>query len=67
VEAAELAKHQWVCIAANQRMGQYDILASQHPIDPVWPELPLEDLLRRAFRDLLIDTWNHDILCSLRP
>jgi hypothetical protein len=67
VEAAERAKLQWVRVSPNQRMGYYDVLASAHPIDPVWPSRPLGALLRIAFRELYIDSWDHDVLRSLRP
>jgi hypothetical protein len=65
--AAERAKQEWVRVFANQRMGYYDLLASSHPVDPVWPTHTLGELLRRAFGDLFIDSWDHLVLRSLRP
>jgi hypothetical protein len=55
-EAAELAKTKWVRLAADMSLGAYRVYTAEGELPkPVWPEQSLNDLLRVAFRDRVID------------
>jgi hypothetical protein len=67
VDAANKATKGWVRIAANMALGAYDVFeATAQVTEPSWPDYPFRDLLRVAFKDRLIDTWDHPILRRLR-
>ena len=57
----------WMRIAANRQRGEYDQLVTDANWPaPVWPEKTLPELLRIAFNDRLIDTYDHPVLKQLR-
>jgi hypothetical protein len=65
--AATYAKDRWVRCWANLTMNSYDaVIATAHIPEPNWPDLPLRDVLRLAFKDRLIDRHDHPILKALR-
>jgi hypothetical protein len=67
MEAADLAKKQWVRVAPNMALGAYDLaVAPNHVAEPQWPELTFQEIIRIAFLDKMIDTWDHPILRRLR-
>jgi hypothetical protein len=64
--AAELAITQWTRIAANMGTGTYDTLVAMGTIpDPVWPELTMDQMVRIAFRNRIVDTEDHPIVKQL--
>jgi hypothetical protein len=66
-EAAELAMKQWVRLKANMSLGAYEItVAESVMVDPVWPELSYQELVRIAFRDRMITTIDHPVVKRLR-
>jgi hypothetical protein len=67
-EAAALAEQKWVRLTANMAAGIYDVFAATGELgEPEWPAgMTLEDLLRIAFRDRIIDDLLHPVLCRLR-
>ena len=66
-EAAELAMTRWVRIKANRSLGANEITAAQGlMLDPEWPEQSFQDLVRIAFRDLIIDKPDHTVIRRLR-
>jgi hypothetical protein len=67
LEAAELAKKNWVRVTANMSLGAYDVMVAtgQHP-EPQWPEQPFAELLRLAFKDRFITGPDHPVLKKLR-
>jgi hypothetical protein len=66
-EAAVVAERRWVRVKANQSNGAYDIFVAEATIaDPIWPELPFQELLRIGFRDRLVDDIDHAVLKRLR-
>jgi hypothetical protein len=68
-EAAELAMQQWVRVKANMSLGAYEIFKSQGASvipDPEWPTLTFNELLRIAFRDRLVNSFDHPVIERLR-
>jgi hypothetical protein len=65
-EAAQMAKTTWVRMSPDQSLGAYNVLYADHAAQPVFPDLPMSDLLRIAFKDRYIDTWTHPVLQQLR-
>jgi hypothetical protein len=66
-EAAALAMTRWVRIKANRSLGANDIIeASGVEIEPEWPDLSFQELVRIAFRNLIIDTLDHPVIKRLR-
>jgi hypothetical protein len=67
LEAADLAARGWVRVQANMALGAYEVFqATGNLPEPEWPDLPLKELLRVAFRDRFVDTIDHPILRRLR-
>jgi hypothetical protein len=67
LEAAMLSINRWVRIAANMNLGAYDVFEATGTIpDPEWPDILLRDILQIAFKDYLIDDFNHPVLRRLR-
>ncbi len=46
-------------------LGAYDVAVASHQAEPEWPTLSMKDLLRIAFRDRLIEDWEHLVLRRL--
>jgi hypothetical protein len=66
-EAAELAMDKWVRITANMALGAYEIFEAIGDLpDPAWPELPFPEILRIAFRDRIVDSFDHPVVQRLR-
>jgi hypothetical protein len=67
LEASQMAKEQWVRVVANMSLGAYETYYSTADLpEPTWPEKPLGELLRIAFRDKFIETLDHTVLRKLR-
>lgn len=66
-DAAEQAINAWTRIVSNRHLGAYEILTSVKNVEPQWPELPLKELLRIAFKnDRMIDRFDHPVVQQLR-
>jgi hypothetical protein len=67
MDAANIAKKQWVRVISNRQLGGYDVA---HPFieipEPVWPEMSMEAMLSVAFKHYLIDKHDHPRLQALR-
>lgn len=67
IEAARHAETRWVRVAADRHAGCYQVhMADGNFPEPEWPDKPLVDLLRIAFRDRYIDTVDHPVVAQLR-
>jgi hypothetical protein len=66
LEAAELAVRSWVRMAWEPSLQGYNIWQAAYSLEPEWPERAMKDLLRIAFHDYYIDTWDHPVLRQLR-
>jgi hypothetical protein len=66
-EAAERATHAWIRVEANKNLGAYELHEATGKIpEPEWPEHAFQDLLRIAFRDRVITSFDHAVLKRLR-
>jgi hypothetical protein len=62
-----MAREKWVRVVANMHLGAYDVFYSTADVpEPKWPEQSLAELLRVAFRDRFIETFDHIVLRKLR-
>jgi hypothetical protein len=62
-EAPELAKRQWVRVVSDMAAGSYRVYEALGKLpDPVFPDKPLTDLLRIAFRGRIIDNQDHTVV-----
>jgi hypothetical protein len=67
LEAATMAESRWVRVASNMALGAYDVYeASADWPAPDWPDLPLNEILRIAFKGRVIDSLDHPTLKRLR-
>jgi hypothetical protein len=66
-EAAELAKTRWVRLASDMLLRGNRIYQAEGELsDPIWPDKPLPELMRIAFKDRIVDTENHPVVRRLR-
>jgi hypothetical protein len=66
-EAAELAMHRWVRVTANMALGAYEMFEATADLpEPVWSDLSLQEILKIAFRDRLVDKADHPVVQRLR-
>jgi len=57
----------WVRLMSNRPVGAYECVVAMGDYgEPSWPESKLEDLLRLAFKDRIIETPDHLVLRKLR-
>jgi hypothetical protein len=67
LEAITLATKGWVRIAANMSLGAYEVFTANGQLaEPTWPEVPLRELLRIAFKDRFVNSLDHPVLRRLR-
>ena len=67
LEAAEMAKTNWVRVAANMNLGAYEVFtASSDFQDPEWPDVSFKEILRIAFREQYIKDFDHPVVQRLR-
>jgi hypothetical protein len=67
MDAADEAKSRWVRVTANMSLRAYDITVAPGQVaEPVWPDLSFQQIIKIAFRDKMIDEWNHPVLRRLR-
>jgi hypothetical protein len=65
-EAAGAGQTQWVRVMANMKAGAYDIFVAEAvTAEPAWPGLTLQELIRIAFKDRLINSLDHRIVQRL--
>jgi hypothetical protein len=67
LDAAREAESRWTRVTANMSLQAYDITVAPGQVsEPVWPDLTFQQIIRIAFRDKMIDTWDHPVLRRLR-
>jgi hypothetical protein len=67
LEAADMASKSWVRVVANMGLGACDVFqATGNLPEPEWPDVPLRELLRVAFKDRFITDREHPVLRKLR-
>jgi hypothetical protein len=66
-EAAAIAVDTWIRVYANMSLGAYEMLAAEKlTIEPAWPEVSFQELIRIAFKDRLIADLDHPVIQRLR-
>lgn len=66
IEIAELAKAGWMRLSANMTAGCYIAhRAKGIEIEPAWPDMAMEELIQKAFRDFVITDLEHPIAREL--
>jgi hypothetical protein len=67
MEAANHARTVWTRVRADLSLGAYRVEeAPSMRTEPGWPSVSLEEILRVAFRDKVISSWDHPVLQRLR-
>jgi hypothetical protein len=67
LEAAERGMKSWIRVTSNMSLGAYEVAeAPSLKLEPKWPEQSLQELVRIAFRDKLIDSVDHPVVRRLR-
>jgi hypothetical protein len=67
LDAAELATRKWIRLTANRSLGAYDIFESTGDLpEPEWPDDTLQEIVKIAFRGLIIETMDHPVIRRLR-
>jgi hypothetical protein len=67
ITASRLSMAGWVRVSANQSLGAYEVVQSTAILaKPVWPQLPMRELLRIAFKDKFVNSVDHPLLQRLR-
>ena len=66
-EAAERAMKRWVRVTASMSLGAYEIFEASGDLpEPVWPDIPFEEILKIAFRDRIVDRADHPLVQRLQ-
>ena len=64
--AVEKAKYKWIRVAANMRIGEYDIFEAKNKLDdPLWSEHSLVQLIEIGFQGKVIDDEKHPVIQQL--
>ena len=67
LEAADMAKKDWVRVAANMALGAYEVyVATGNLPDPEWPGLTFAEILKIAFKGRYIEDFDHPVMRRLR-
>ena len=67
LEAAQNAELEWTRIQSNMNIKAYDIFTAEGNLkEPEWPELSLDELLKIAFKNKIINRLDHQVLLQLR-
>jgi hypothetical protein len=68
MDAANRAMTQWVKVQANTdglQAYEQTVAPNQHG-EPAWPDITFQEIIRIAFRDMVISDWDHPVLKRLR-
>ena len=66
-EAAERAMGKWVRVTSSMSLGAYEIFEASGDLpEPVWPDIPFQEILRIAFRDRIVDHAGHPLVQRLQ-
>jgi hypothetical protein len=66
-EAAERAMRRWVRVTSSMSLGAYEIFEANGDLpEPVWPDIPFQEILQIAFRDRIVDRADHPLVQRLK-
>ncbi len=64
--AADHATHVWIRLQSNRQLGSYDIFQAAGEIpEPEWPDKTMQELVKLAFKNRMIDSLDHPVLQAL--
>lgn len=67
LEAYQLAKEQWVRVAANMSLGSYEVFTATGELpEPEWPDLSFQEIIDIAFKGRFITDLDHPAIQRLR-
>lgn len=67
LDAASRAKTRWVRVKSNRSLGGYETFVGLASLpEPEWPELSMEEIMKIAFQNFIIDHVDHPILRRVR-
>ena len=62
----EVAEDSWVRATANKAIGGYDMFVAESKLaEPDWPDMSLDEMLKIAFRDKILDNSDHPVIRQL--
>lgn len=65
-EAAERAMKTWVRVTSSMSLGAYEIFEASGDLpEPVWPDFSLQEILKIAFRERIVDRADHPLVQRL--
>jgi len=65
-EAASEAIKTWIRVSSNMSLGAYELIAAEGiTVEPQWPPVSFQELLRIAFRDRVITSLDHPVVKRL--
>jgi hypothetical protein len=65
--AADLAKREWVRVAANMATGMYDVSSASADLpEPDWPDVNFQRVIDLAFQGRFIQSADHPVVRKLR-
>ena len=65
-EAAERAMQKWVRVTSSMSLGAYEIFEANGDLpEPVWPDIPFEEILKIAFHERIVDRADHPLVQRL--
>jgi hypothetical protein len=66
-DAVEEATKRWVRVSPNMALGAYELtVATAITMEPQWPEVSFQELIRIAFRERLITSIDHAVVKRLQ-
>ena len=67
LDAVTIAQKKWIRLRPDLELGAYEVIYAEHlTAAPIWPDMPLAQLLRIAFKGKYIDHCDHVVLQQLR-
>ena len=65
-DAMEVAVNKWVRLSPNSAKFKYNIITAEGKCDePVWTDKSFQELLSFAFKNKVINSMNHHVVCAL--
>jgi hypothetical protein len=66
LDAAKQAKSKWVRVVSRKSLGAYECMVRESDGEgPKWPDLTMGEILKISFRDKLIKSMDHPVVCEL--
>ncbi len=65
-QAATQALKKWVRVAWSAATRNYEVHIAEIAHEPTWPNEPISELLKIAFRDRIVSSMEHPVIKSLR-